>query len=93
MRLTNYMRLSSIKIFRRVLISLIIISIIIVISIFIIDRSVTRKTADHIYTDVNKLPPCDVAVLLGTSHYFSNGNTNQYFTYRIKAAAEYFNGR
>ena len=49
------------------------------------------KTAeDKIYSDVNKIPAKDVAVVLGTSRYMVNGYQNQYFTYRIKAASELY---
>ena len=49
------------------------------------------KTAeDKIYSDVNKIPANDVAVVLGTSRYMVNGYQNQYFNYRMEAAAELY---
>ena len=50
-----------------------------------------NKSADgKIYTDINKIPSKEVAVVLGTSRWLTNGYENNYFTYRINAAANLY---
>ncbi len=53
-----------------------------------------HKTAeDNIYSDMNKIPSQDVAVVLGTSRYIVNGQQNQFFANRINAAAELYHAK
>lgn len=49
-------------------------------------KSAEGKTFDK----VEGLPHVKAGLLLGTSKYIANGNVNQYFAYRIKAAVELF---
>lgn len=51
---------------------------------------IDRVAHNRIITNVNDLGEYDVALVLGTSKYLKNGHNNQYFTYRIDAAAELY---
>lgn len=57
-----------------------------IISIWGADRYVNTSTADQLYTDVSKVPPKRIGVVLGTSKYLSNGYINYYYKFRIDAA-------
>ena len=57
-----------------------------IISIWGADRYVNTSIADQLYTDVNKVPPKRIGVVLGTSKYLSNGYINYYYKFRIDAA-------
>ena len=64
------------------------------VTILLINRSVNKSAEGKIYTDSNTIPAKDVAVVLGTSRWLTNGYENNYFTYRINAAANlYLNGK
>ena len=63
-------------------------------TILLINRSVNKSAEGKIYTDSNTIPAKDDAVVLGTSRWLTNGYENNYFTYRINAAANlYLNGK
>jgi len=51
---------------------------------------IEKSTAQQVYNDINKLPKNDVALVLGTSKYTTNGYQNPYFYYRIEAAAKLY---
>lgn len=51
---------------------------------------VEKSTANQVYNNIDKLPQNDVALVLGTSKYTSNGYQNPYFYYRIEAAAKLY---
>lgn len=62
--------------------------------VFLINRSVNKSAEGKIYSDIEKIPAKDVAVVLGTSRWLTNGYENNYFSYRINAAAQlYFSGK
>lgn len=48
---------------------------------------VTASNRDRLYTDLSKVPPADVALVLGTSSRVRNGAPNLHFAGRIDAAA------
>jgi len=48
---------------------------------------VVWSTRDKVFSDLESLPPNDVAVVLGTSNKLTNGSPNPFFEYRIKTAA------
>jgi len=52
--------------------------------------TIKNKSDEFLYTDVSKIPSCKTALVLGTSKTLSNGNPNLYFSYRIKATAEFY---
>jgi SanA protein len=48
---------------------------------------VTTANRDRLYTDLTKVPPAEVALVLGTSPRLRNGGQNQHFSGRMDAAA------
>jgi len=52
--------------------------------------TIKSKSNDFLYNDVNKVPSCKTALVLGTSKTLSNGNPNLYFSYRIKATSDLY---
>lgn len=52
--------------------------------------TIKSKSEDFLYSDVNKIPSCKTALVLGTSKSLSNGNPNLYFSYRIKATSDLY---
>jgi SanA protein len=73
---------------KRVLITLLIISLV---SIFAANIVVVRTTKNKIFSETDKIPENNVALLLGTSKNTKNGELNQYFTNRISATIELYN--
>ncbi len=70
---------------------LIIIGIILLIFIiFSVDFTTSYLTKDRIYTDVNKLPYREYALVLGTAKYYPSGRNNLYYLNRIYAAKKLF---
>jgi len=51
---------------------------------------IIKTTQKQLYFEAEKIPACDVALLLGASKKLRNGNNNLFFKYRIEAAAELF---
>ncbi len=51
---------------------------------------VSVKARPFLTDDINEVKSKQVAVLLGTSRYLSNGNKNLYFEYRMDAAARLY---
>ncbi len=58
-------------------------------AIFFANRAVDKKSETYIY-NVNTLPTCHAALLLGTSKYVRSGHINHYYAYRIDAAVALF---
>lgn len=56
-----------------------------------LDRWISWKTAPSIYDELQDLPDRQVAVVLGTSRYYRNGEINQYYKYRIQGALNAYN--
>jgi len=48
------------------------------------------STRNQVYTNFNKLPVNDVALVLGTSKYSRSGNANLFFKYRMEAAKKLY---
>ena len=61
------------------------------ITIFIIDYATGIYVKDNIYTDINKLPKHQNAVVLGTSKFYAKGTPNLYYKYRLEAAVQLIN--
>lgn len=62
--------------------------------VFIADELIKSFAKDKLYTEVNTVPKNKVGVVLGTSKYLVNGHINQYYQFRIDAAAElYLSGK
>lgn len=51
-----------------------------------IDIFTSYWVRDRIYTDMNKLPKYQTAVVLGTAKYYVKGTPNLYYKYRLDAA-------
>ena len=59
-------------------------------SVLSISYYVSKQTSEKIYTQVNKIPPNKVGLLLGTSKYLSSGHINLYYKYRIEAVTKLY---
>ena len=84
------MKLISKKRLKRFLLLLLGFFVLTTISVLSIDYYVSKKTSEKIYTQVNKIPPNKVGLLLGTSKYLSSGHINLYYKYRIEAATQLY---
>lgn len=51
---------------------------------------ITKSTQNLIYSNVENTPNTDVALILGTSRYTTQGYTNLYFKYRIQAVVKLY---
>jgi len=51
---------------------------------------IIQSTKDQVYYRLEDMPKRDVALVLGTSKYSTTGGPNQYFKYRMKAAADLY---
>ena len=51
---------------------------------------IIKSTGSQLYSEVDKIPANDVAILLGASKTLPNGRENLFLKYRILAAAELF---
>ena len=60
------------------------------VSICLSNYYVIKSTKTQLYTDIEKIPANNVALLLGASKKTVRGNDNLYFNYRIEAAAELY---
>ncbi len=77
-------------ILRKTLYVLIALLLLMVVSVFIADALIKSFAKDKLYTEVNAVPKNKVGVVLGTSKYLVNGHINQYYQFRIDAAAELY---
>ncbi len=59
--------------------------------VFYFNHVVSAKAEPYITDSLEEVKPAKVAVLLGTSQFLSNGQKNQYFEFRMNAAAELYN--
>ncbi|WP_304038483.1 SanA/YdcF family protein [Mesonia mobilis] len=84
------MKLISKKRLKRFLLLLLGFFVLTTISVLSIDYYVSKKTSEKIYTQVNKIPPNKVGLLLGTSKYLSSGHINLYYKYRIEAVTKLY---
>ncbi|WGE70525.1 YdcF family protein [Actinobacillus equuli subsp. haemolyticus] len=62
------------------------VSVILTLFVLVIDGATGVYVKDSIYTDIEKLPKYNDAVVLGTSKYYSKGSPNLYYKYRLEAA-------
>ena len=56
--------------------------------IFLSYHIITYTTQPFIYDEITELPPREVAVVLGTNRYTSDGNSNGHYHRRLEAVAE-----
>jgi len=50
-------------------------------------RDIAQAAAGRLYADVASVPARKVGLVLGTAHYLGKGRENEFFTYRMDAAA------
>ena len=75
---------------KKIAILILIIAGISIISLFSADSIIKNASENSIFDDVQNLPNCKTALVLGTSKTLQNGNPNPYFTKRIEAATELY---
>lgn len=54
------------------------------------NKTVEDAIHNTTYSNINEIPYCQTALLLGTSPKLKNGKDNPYFSYRIEAAAQLY---
>jgi len=62
----------------------------IIILILLSNYWIINSTKAQLYSDVEKIPATDVALLLGASKKTKRGNDNLFFKYRVEAAAKLY---
>jgi SanA protein len=77
--------------FKKVYIPTILILIILsLVSILWANSTINKQTESRIYSDTDSIPENNVGLLLGTSKFLRNGNSNQYFENRISATIQLY---
>ncbi|MCB5311264.1 outer membrane permeability protein SanA [Yersinia intermedia] len=76
---------------KRLIISLIIIAGLLMVTAIALDRWISWKTAPFIYDELQDLPHRQVGVVLGTAKYYRTGGINQFYQYRIQGAINAYN--
>ena len=90
LKIINYILLAIYSFYQFILEFVIIFVFIALISYF----SVSNYSKKYIYDSIEEIPYNDVALVLGTSKYLSDGRINMYFKFRMEAAYElYTNGK
>ncbi len=69
---------------KRLIISLIIIIGLLMVTAIALDRWISWKTAPFIYDELQELPHRQVGVVLGTAKYFRTGGINQFINTAFK---------
>ena len=59
-------------------------------SVVLSNYGIIKTTRQQLYSDVDKIPQNNVAILLGASKNLRNGGDNLFFKYRIEAAVKLF---
>ena len=77
--------------FKKVYIPTILILIILsLVSILWANSTINKQTESRMYSDTDSIPENNVGLLLGTSKFMRNGNSNQYFENRISATIQLY---
>jgi SanA protein len=63
----------------------------VIITIWMADRIIEKNSNNLVYNDANIIPANKTGLLLGTCKTLNNGLPNEYFTNRIRAAADLYN--
>jgi SanA protein len=69
------------------LLSLSILALFILITVLVCNAAIRKAAAGKLYSDASAIPYHKTGLLLGTNKYLKNGNVNDYYRYRIEAAA------
>lgn len=64
--------------------------VVLFILMLVIDFGTGYLVKDQIYTDVEKVPKREYAVVLGTAKFYLSGEPNLYYKYRLEAAKSLF---
>ncbi len=75
------------KVYKPTIIILFVFSLI---SILWANSTINKQTENKIYTETDSIPENNVGLLLGTSKFLRNGNSNQYFENRISATVQLY---
>jgi SanA protein len=78
------------KLFKKLMYAMMAMVVLLLATILIADGIIKSFAKDKLYTEVNAIPKNKVGVVLGTSKYLVNGHINQYYQFRIDAAAELY---
>ncbi|MEN9609810.1 MAG: hypothetical protein RLZZ628_624 [Bacteroidota bacterium] len=76
--------------FKKWLIRCVLLSIGILLAAFIAHRVIAKSVENQLFTDVNKIPFCKTALLLGTNPKSRNGKINLFFKFRMEAIAQLY---
>jgi len=77
--------------FKKVYIPTILILIILsLVSILWANSTINKQTESRMYSDTDSIPENNVGLLLGTSKFMRNGNSNQYFENRILSTIQLY---
>jgi len=77
--------------FKKVYIPTILILIILsLVSILWANSTINKQTESRMYSDTDSIPENNVGLLLGTSKFMRNGNSNQYFENRISSTIQLY---
>src|SRR5690606_36600778 len=69
---------------------ILVLGFILLVTSLIADGLIKSFSKDKMYTEVNDVPKNNVGVVLGTSKYLQNGQSNHYYQFRIDATAELY---
>lgn len=83
--------IKGLRMWKRLIISLIIIAGLLMVTAIALDRWISWKTAPFIYDELQDLPHRQVGVVLGTAKYYRTGGINQFYQYRIQGAINAYN--
>ena len=61
--------------------------------VLLIDIGTSYWVEDKIYTDIEKLPHREYAIVLGTAKYYQSGTPNLYYKYRLDAAMQVYKAK
>lgn len=70
--------------------TILILTILSLVSILWANSTINKQTESRIYSDTDSIPEKNVGLLLGTSKFLRNGNSNQYFENRISATIQLY---
>ncbi|AWK13312.1 outer membrane permeability protein SanA [Candidatus Fukatsuia symbiotica] len=76
---------------KRLIISLLVMIGFLTVLAIVFDRWISWKTAPYIYEEVQLLPHREVGVVLGTAKYYRIGVINQFYRYRMQGALNAYN--
>ncbi|MFA7315014.1 MAG: ElyC/SanA/YdcF family protein [Candidatus Magasanikbacteria bacterium] len=79
--------------FKKILLSFLILILLTIFSIIITDKIVEKNTENKTYNSLADIPHNKVGLLLGTSKFLVDGRVNAYYSYRIEATKKLFEAK